>query len=98
EMRDVASRNEAQTLADTEVVMNASKQVRIDVEAAKALIGWKSQFADEVCEGATLLAAQFGHPNSVTLSNYRQAARIALQSLSDAIRAEEKRLERQEAA
>ena len=78
--------------------MDANKQVRIDVEAAKALIGWKSLFADEVCEGAVLLAAQSGHPNSVTLSHYRQAARIALQSLSDAIRAEEDRDERQEAA
>ena len=37
--------------------MNASKQVRIDVEAAKALTGWKSRFADEVYEGAKRLAA-----------------------------------------
>ena len=78
--------------------MNASKQVRIDVEAAKALIGWKSLFADEVCEGAKRLAAQSGHPNSVTLSHYRQAAAIALQSLSDAILAEEGPDGQQEAA
>ena len=78
--------------------MNASEQVRIDVEAAKALIAWKSRFADEVCEGATLLAAQSGDPNSVTLSHYRQAALIALQSLSGAILAEEAPNEKQEAA
>ena len=78
--------------------MNASKQARIDVEAAKALIAWKSLFADEVCEGATRLAAQSGHPCSVTLLHYRQAARVALQSLSDAIGADEVRDERVEAA
>ncbi len=78
--------------------MSASKQVRIDVEAAKALAGWKSLFAEEVCEVAKRLAAQSGHPNSVTMSHYRQAALIALQTLSDAILAEEERDEQQEAA
>ncbi len=78
--------------------MNASKPVRIDVEAAKTLAGWKSLFAESVCEGAKRLAAQSGHPNSVTLPDYRQAARIALQSLSDAILAEEGPDGRQQAA
>ena len=78
--------------------MDASEQVRIDVEAAKALAGWKSVFAEKVCEVATRLAAQSGRPNSVTLSHYRQAALIALQSLSDAILAEEERDGQQEAA
>ena len=78
--------------------MNASKQVRIDVEAAKALVAWKSLFADEVFQGAKRLAAQVGRPNSVTLSDYRQAARIALKSLSDAILTEEGPDGRQEAA
>ena len=78
--------------------MNAGKQVRIDADAARALIGWKSMFADEVCAGAKRLAAQSADPNSVTLSHYRQAARIALQSLSDAILVEEGSDGRQEAA
>ena len=69
--------------------MNASKQVRIDVEAAKALAGWKSLFADEVCERAKRLAAESGQPDSVTLSHYRQAAAMALQSLADAILGEQ---------
>jgi len=68
--------------------MNASKQVRIDVEAAKALAKWKSLFAAEVCERAKRLAAQSGHPDSVTLSDYRGAAKLALQSLSVAIHGE----------
>ncbi len=78
--------------------MNASRQVRIDVEAAKALAGWKYLFAEKVCEVAKRLAAQSGRPNSVTMSHYRQAAPIALQSLSDAILAEEGPDGQQEAA
>ncbi len=65
--------------------MDAGKQVRIDVEAAKALVEWKSLFAAEVCEGAKRLAAQSGRPDSVTLSHYRMAAKMALQALSGAI-------------
>lgn len=78
--------------------MNASKQVRIDVEAANALAHWKSLFAAEVCEQAKRLAAQSGHPESVTLSHYRQAALIALQSLSDAFLVEAGPDEQQEVA
>jgi hypothetical protein len=95
---DAASQDEAQTLADTEVVMNADKQVRIDVEAAKALAQWKSLFATEVCDRAKRLAGQSNHPNCVTLSHYRQAALVALQSLSDTILAEEGPRGQQEAA
>ncbi len=83
---------------DAEVAMNASKQVRIDVEAAKALAEWKSLFAAEVCERAKRLAARSSHPKCVTLSHYRQAAPIALQSLSDTILAEEGPDGQQEAA
>ncbi len=68
--------------------MNAGKQVRIDVEAAKALAEWKSLFGAEVCERAKRLAAQSGRPDSVTLSHYRMAARLALQALSGAIHGE----------
>ncbi len=65
--------------------MHENVQVRIDVEAAKALTQWKALFADEVCERAKRLAAQSNQPNCVTLSHYRQAAEIALQSLSASI-------------
>ena len=78
--------------------MIASKQVRIDVEAAKALAEWKSLFGAEVCERAKQLAAQSGHPDRITLSHYRMAAKIALQSLSVAILGEHGSDGRNEAA
>jgi hypothetical protein len=65
--------------------MNAKTQVRIDIEAAHALTKWKSRFAAEVCDRAKQIAAQSGSPDYVTLSDYRKAARIALQSLLDTI-------------
>ena len=58
---------------------------RIDVDAAKALIDWKSLFTNEVVACAKQLAAESGRPERVTLSDYRQAAQIAIRSLSTAI-------------
>jgi hypothetical protein len=78
--------------------MSASQQVRIDVEAAKALAEWKSLFGAEVCERAKRLAAESGHPDSVTLSHYRLAAEIALQALSGAIHGEHRPNGQHEAA
>jgi hypothetical protein len=78
--------------------MNASKPVRIDVEAAKALAEWKSLFAAEVCERAKRIASQSNHPDSVTLSHYRMAASMAIQSLSVAIHGEHGPDGKQEAA
>ena len=51
----------------------------------KALIYWKSLFADEVASRARRLAAESGKPERVTLSHYRRAAQIAVRSLSAAI-------------
>jgi len=65
------------------------KPTKIDVEAAKALAEWKSLFATEVCERAKRLAAQSGHPDSITLSHFRMAAKMALQVLSGAIHGEQ---------
>ncbi|MBM4094068.1 MAG: hypothetical protein FJ276_32370 [Planctomycetes bacterium] len=78
--------------------MNTGKPVRIDVEAAKALAQWKSLFAAEVCERAKQIATQSGHPDSVTLSHYRMAASMAIQSLSVAIHGEHEPDGQQEAA
>ena len=78
--------------------MNSSKQVRIEVEAAQALAEWKSLFGAEVCARAKQLAAQSGHPDAVTLSHYRTAAAMALQTLAGAIHAEQKTNGRNEAA
>jgi hypothetical protein len=74
------------------------KPARIDAEAARALAEWKSLFATEVCERAKRLAAQSGHPDSVTLSHFRMAAKVALQVLSGAIHGEQGSDGEQEAA
>lgn len=78
--------------------MVANEQVRIDVEAAQALAQWKFRFADEVCQQAKRLAAQSNQPSAVTLSHYRQAAKLAIQSLADAIHNEDSRDAQPEAA
>jgi len=62
--------------------MAAPGQVRIDLDAARALAAWKSLFGTEVCEGAKRLAAQAGYPHNVTLLHDRTAAKIALEVLS----------------
>jgi len=71
--------------SDREVVMSEKADFRIDVEAAKALIYWKSLFANEVAARARRLAAESSQPEHVTLSHYRQAAQLAVRSLSAAI-------------
>jgi hypothetical protein len=68
--------------------MVANPQVRIEIEAAKALAQWKRQFAEEVARQAKRLAMESGPPNLVTLANYRQAAGLAVQSLARAIQSE----------
>ncbi len=78
--------------------MNASKQVRIEVEAAQALAEWKSLFGAEVCKRAKQLAAQSGRPDAVTLSHYRMAATMALQTLAGAIHGEQETNGQNEAA
>lgn len=58
----------------------------IDIEATKALVHWKSLFAERVAAGARRLAAESGQPEHVTLAHYQQAAQTAIRSLSAAIR------------
>ena len=65
--------------------MSERTDSRIDVEAAEALISWKSLFADEVAARARRLAVESGDPEHVTLSHYRRAAQIAVRSLSATI-------------
>jgi hypothetical protein len=62
-----------------------SRNISIDIEAAKALVYWKSLFADEVVAQARRLAAESNQPGHVTLTHYRQAAQIAVRSLPTAI-------------
>ena len=61
--------------------MSENAEIRIDIEAAKALVYWKSRFADEVAERAKRLAAESSEPEHVTLTHYRQAAQSAARSL-----------------
>jgi hypothetical protein len=62
--------------------MDRSSVGRIEVEAARALSSWTSQFAEGVRNQARQLAAQSDRPGLITASQYRQAAISALQSLS----------------
>ncbi|QDV51783.1 hypothetical protein [Gimesia fumaroli] len=66
--------------------MSVNSNFRIENEAAKALIEWKAQFAEEVYKRARELAIKSEKPHTATLSHYRQAAELALQSLSNTIR------------
>ena len=66
--------------------MSKKTDVRIDIEAAKALIYWKSLFTDEVAMRARQLAAESSQPDRVTLAHYRQAAQLAIRSLPVSIR------------
>ncbi|MCI0457232.1 MAG: hypothetical protein L0Z62_09665 [Gemmataceae bacterium] len=65
--------------------MSEKADFHIDVQAAKALIYWKSLFANEVAARARQLAAESSQPGHVTLSHYRQAAQLAVPSLAAAI-------------
>ena len=78
--------------------MDANQQVRIEIEAAKALAAWKFQFAEEVDRQAERLAAESGQPQLVTVTHYRQAAVLAVQSLASAIHLEIEAHGRPEAA
>jgi hypothetical protein len=71
--------------SDREVVMDEKGEFQIDIQAAKALVYWKSLFADEVVARARRFAAESSQAGHVTLSHYRQAAQIAVRSLPAAI-------------
>jgi len=65
--------------------MSETTELRIDLDAAKALIHWKSVFADEVSARAKNLAAASSQPDRVTQAHYRQAALMAVGSLAAVI-------------
>jgi hypothetical protein len=58
--------------------MSKKADCRIEVEAAAALIHWKSLLAEEAAARARRLAADSGQPGHVTLAQYRQAAQGAV--------------------
>jgi hypothetical protein len=77
--------NVSEPAGDREVAMNGNTAVRVEIEAAQALVRWKALFADEVAQGARRLAAETGDLGPVTLAHYRRAAQLALRALSIAI-------------
>jgi len=62
--------------------MSHQAEVWIDVEAARALVRWKSLFAKEVTVRARQLAAESSEPNRVTLAHCQQAVQSVASSLS----------------
>lgn len=65
--------------------MAQSESFRIQVEAAKALAEWKALFAEQVTVQAKKLAQESNPSDLVTLYHYREAAALAVQSLSAAV-------------
>ena len=65
--------------------MSQQIDLRIDVEAAKALLHWKSLFVDQVTAHARRIVAESSHPDHITLLEYREAAQVAVHSLMAAI-------------
>ena len=63
--------------------------VRIDSEAEKALVTWKSVFATEVREHARRIAAENKASGHVTMTDYRQALELAVPRLLEKIRSED---------
>ncbi len=62
-----------------------SQSLRIDADAAIALVEWKALFAKTVAETAHQLAAKSKTSVTVTLADYRRAAQQALLTLTAAI-------------
>lgn len=77
--------------------MESSANCRIELSATKALRHWNSLFVGEVMSQARKLAANSSHSETVTLLHYRQAAQIALKTLSVEILDGEQDLESQAA-
>ena len=78
--------------------MDRHGTVRIQVEAAKALAGWKAFFAEQVTLKANELAQNSSPPGLITLTHYRQAAVLAAQALAIETQRTDSNDVRQEAA
>ena len=78
--------------------MDRHGTVRIQVEAAKALAGWKAFFAEQVALKANELAQNSSPPGLITLTHYRQASVLAAQALAIETQRTDSNDVRQEAA
>ena len=65
--------------------MTETLEVRIELTAVRALTEWESVFSDEVRRQSRQIAEANGNPELISLSDYQQAARIALEKLTVAI-------------
>lgn len=78
--------------------MRQGESFQVDAEAARALADWKALFAGLVSEQAKQLSKHSIPANIITLAHYREAASLAVQSLTVAIQNSDHRDARQEAA
>lgn len=78
--------------------MDQNGTIRIQVEAAKALAGWKAFFAEQVALKAKELAQNSSPPGLITLTQYRQAAVLAAQALAIEVQRTDSNDGRQKAA
>lgn len=78
--------------------MDQNGTIRIQVEAAKALAGWKAFFAEQVALKAKELAQNSSSPGLITLTHYRQAAVLAAQALAIEVQRTDSNDGRQKAA
>jgi len=62
--------------------MDRKATIRIQVEAAKALAGWKSFFAEQVALKAKEIVNDSDTSGLITLEHYRHAAILAAQALA----------------
>ncbi len=78
--------------------MSEKREFQIEVEAARALVQWKALFAEEVGQRAKPLVDDSDESPTLTLEHYRQAAEMAIQTLSTAVRDRGERVATSEAA
>ena len=71
---------------------------RIDGEAVLALAEWRSCFTEQVVANAKQISAESDVPGRITLEHYRQAAKIAIETLTHAVEDEDPRNGLEEAA
>ena len=80
-----------------EVEMKLETATQIELSAARALVGWKNQFANLVRTGANEIAIANGS-EEITWQNYQQAAEQAIKELGNLIKSETNPNERRHAA
>ncbi len=78
--------------------MEQSNSIRIETRAVQALAEWKDLFAEQVALKAKEISDKSDSTGIITLSHYRQAASIAVQTLATAVQGTDSSDVHQEAA